>query len=98
MSTPSYSEQELAEITAMEAEHGFPGMIRVAADPAVAADLTPFQRDHALAWMRIANARFGEELRNQLGRLPTIDELIDRLTLSLKMHAHTARQDAEPRH
>lgn len=98
MSTPDYTPEQLDEITALEAEHGFPGMIRVAADPAVAADLTPLQRDHALAWLRIANARFGEELRNQLGRLPTINELIDRLTLSLKMHAHTARQDAEPRH
>ncbi|MCK0751746.1 hypothetical protein [Chromohalobacter japonicus] len=97
MNTP-YTPEQLHEVNVLEARHGFPGMIRVAADPAVAADLTPFQRDHALAWLRIANARFGEELRNQLGRLPTIDELIDRLTLSLKMHAHTARQDAEPRH
>lgn len=84
MSTPSYSEQELAEINAMEAKHGFPDMIAHADDPT----LTPFQRQHAQDWLKVANARFGAELKNQLGRLPTVEELADRLALSLAIHRH----------
>lgn len=88
MSDPAYSEQELDEIMAMEARHGFPGMIAHADDPA----LTPFQRQHAQAWRKVANARFGAELHNQLGRPPSVEELIDRLALSLAMHgASTTR-------
>lgn len=86
MSTPDYTPEQLQEINDMESKHGFPGMIRVTADPEALAELTPFQAKHALNWLRVANTRFGQELRNQLEREPTIDELIDRLALSFAIH------------
>lgn len=82
MSEPNYSEQQLQEINELEHKCGFPGLIAHAHDP----DLTDFQRQHAANWLKIANRRFGDELRNQLGRLPTLEELTDRLALSLDMH------------
>lgn len=88
MSEPSYSEQQLQEINALEAEHGFPGLIAHAHAP----DLTDFQRQHAANWLKIANRRFGDELRSQLGRLPTVEELANRLALSLALHAHQPTQ------
>lgn len=84
MSTPDYTPEELNEINAMERQFGFPDMIAHADDPA----LTDFQRDHAQAWLKVANARFGSELHNQLGRPPTVEELADRLALSLAIHRH----------
>ncbi|GAA0576194.1 hypothetical protein ACFQH5_15100 [Halomonas salifodinae] len=96
--TPEITEAQVAEIVALEAKHGFPGLIIAVTDPEIAETMTAFQRQHARNWLRSANHRFGAELQNQLGRLPTVGELADRLKLSIDMHPHAAKQAAQPRH
>lgn len=86
MTTPNYTSEQLQEIDALEAKYGFPGLIVAGVDAGVAETLTPSQRQHVTNWLYIANQRFGEELKSQLGRSPTAEELANRLSLSMAIN------------
>ncbi len=90
MTTPSYTLEQLQEINELEAKYGFPGLMVAGVDPEIAATLTSLQRQHVTDWLCIANQRFGEELKSQLNRSPTAEELANRLSLSMAMSLRDA--------
>lgn len=86
MNTLSHTPEQLQEISALEAKYGFPSLMVAGVDPEIAAKLTPFQRQHVNNCLFIANQRFGEELKSQLGRQSTVEELANRLSLSMAIN------------
>ncbi|MEC9483104.1 MAG: hypothetical protein UMU75_07215 [Halomonas sp.] len=85
MITLEYTSEQLEELNELEAKYGFPWLIVAGVNPKIAAALTPLQRQHTNRWLHIASQRFGDELRTQLGRMPTVEELAGRLALSIAM-------------
>ncbi|MBT2788030.1 MULTISPECIES: hypothetical protein [unclassified Halomonas] len=86
MITPSYTLKQNQELNELEAKYGFPDLIVASVDSDISATLTPLQRQHATNWRSIANQRFGEELKAQLGRQSTLEELANRLSLSIAIN------------
>lgn len=86
MSISEFTAEQIQEVTDLEEEYGFPGLIIAASDTEISETLTPFQRQHASNWLFIARHRFGEELCRQLGRQPTLRELAARLELSISLY------------
>ncbi|MBR2514426.1 MAG: hypothetical protein IKE45_10485 [Halomonas sp.] len=87
MTNPNYTPDQFQELNELEAKYGFPGLMVAGVDPKNAITLSPFQRQHAADWLCVANQRFGEELKCQLSRSPTAEELANRLSLSMAMSA-----------